>query len=137
MVDDNLPSVIGVFKDEGKEAFGGAAVFLAAVEVVSADDDREVLIERMDLEIGVAERAHRGSIGIVVLVLVDEAGESTEDLVRDEQSVRRVLVPAREAGKIPLVPGILLGEENLNNVELLTRGGVERVGGLLRGEEDG
>ena len=85
VVDDDLPAVIGVFEDQGEEAFGDAAVFLAAVEVVFADDDCEVLVEGMDLEVGVAQGAHRGSVGVVVLVLVDEAGESTEDLVGDEK----------------------------------------------------
>ena len=95
VVDDDLPAVVGVFKDEGEEAFGDAAVFLAALEMVFADDDGEVLIERMDLEVGVGEGAHRGLVGVVVLVLVEQAGKAAGDLVGDDEGVRRVLEAAR------------------------------------------
>ena len=38
VVDDYFPAVVGIFQDEGEEAFGDTAVFLAALEMVFADD---------------------------------------------------------------------------------------------------
>ena len=127
VVDDDLPAVVGIFEDEGEEAFGVAAVFFAAFEVVFADNDSEVFVERMDLEVGVVEGAHGGFVGVVVLVLVEQAGEAAGDLVGDEEGVGGVFVAAGEAGEVALVPGVLLGDQDLDDVEFLARGGVERV----------
>ena len=131
MVEDDLPAVVGVFEDEGEEAFGVAAVFFAALEAVFADDDGEVFVERVDLEVGVGEGAHGGFARVVVFVLVEQAGEAAEDLVSDEEGVGRVLVSLGEAGEVALVPGVLLRKKDLDDVELLPGGGVEGVG-LLR-----
>ena len=53
VVNDDLPAFVGIFQDEGEQAFGDATVFLAALEMVFADDDGEVLIEGMDLKVRV------------------------------------------------------------------------------------
>ena len=98
VVKDDLPAVVGVFEDEGEETFGAAAVFFAAIEVVFANNDGEVFVEGVDLEVGVGEGAHGGFAGVVVFVLVDEAGEAAEDLVGDEERVGRVLVSGGEGG---------------------------------------
>ena len=113
MVDDDLPAVVGIFEDEGEESFGVAAVFLAAFEVVFADDDGEVFVEGMDLKVGVGERAHGGSVGVVAFVLVEQAGEAAEDLVGDKEGVGRVFEAAGEGGEVALVPGVLLGDRTL------------------------
>ena len=136
MIDDDLPAVVGVFEDEGEEAIGVSAVFLASFDAIFSGDDGEVLIERMDLEVGEGEGSHGGSVGVVVLVLVEQAGEAAEDLMGDEESIGRVFESVDVAGEVAFVPGVLLREEDLDDVELLARGGVKRVG-LLRGEEYG
>ena len=134
MIHDDLPAVVGVLEDEGEEAFCIAALFFAAFEAIFSGDNGEVLVERMDLEVGEAESPHGGSGGIVALVLVEQAGEAAEDLVGDEEGVWRVFEPVNVAGEVAFVPGVLLGEEDLDDVELLARSGVERVG-LLRGQQ--
>ena len=128
MIDDDFPAVVCVLEDEGEEAFGVAALFFAAFEAVFSGDDGEVLVERMDFEVGEAESSHGGFVGVVVLVLVEQAGEAAEDLVGDEEGVGRVFEAVDVAGEVAFVPGVLLGEEDLDDVELLARGGVERVG---------
>src|ERR1700749_4307154 len=125
MVEADLPAVIGVFDDEGEEAFGVSAVLFAAFETIFAEDDGEGFVERMNLKGGVGEGAHGGPGGVVALVFVDEAGESAEDLVGDEERVGRVFEAACEGGEISLVPGVLLGDENLDDVQLLAAGSVE------------
>jgi len=88
----------------------------------------------MNLEVGEAESAHGGSGRVVALVLVEQAGEATEYLVSDEEGIGRVFESADVAGEVAFVPGVFLGEEDLDDVELLARGGVERVR-LLSGED--
>jgi hypothetical protein len=134
VVNDDLPAVVGVFEDQREEAFGVAAVFFAAFKMVFADDDGEVFVKRMDLEVGVGEGAHGGFGGIVVFVLVEQAGETARDLAGDEDCVGGVLEASGEGREVALVPRILLGDEDLDDVELLAAGGVERVW-LLRGKE--
>ena len=136
VVDDDLPSVVGVLEDERKEAVGIAAILLVAVKVIPPDDHGEVLVERVDLEVGVGEGAHGAPVGIVMLVLIDKAGESAKDLMSDKEGVGRVLVAAGEGGEVALVPGVLLGDKDLNDAELLLGSGVERVW-FLRGGERG
>jgi len=136
VIDDDLPAIVCVLEDEGEEAFCIAAIFFASFEAVFSRDDGEVLVERVDLEVGEGEGAHGGSAGIVALVLVEQAGESAEDLVGDEEGVGRVFESADVSGEVAFVPGVLLGEEDLDDVQLLARGSVERVR-LLRGEEGG
>jgi len=136
VIDDDLPAVVGVLEDEREEAFGVAAISFAPFQAVFSRDDGEVFVERMDFEVGEGEGPHGGSVGVVVLVFVEQAGEAAEDLVGDEEGVGRVFESADVAGEVAFVPGVLLGEEDLDDVELLARGGVEGVG-LLRGEEDG
>ena len=135
MIEDDLPAVVGVFDDEGEEAFDVAAVFPTALEVVFAEDDGEVLVERVDLEVGVGESAHGGLGGVVTLVFIEQTSEAAEDLVGDEERVGRVFEAAREGGEISLVPGVLLGDENFDDVQLLAAGGMERVG--LLGSKEG
>ncbi len=134
MIDDDFPAVVCVFEDEGEEAFRVAAVFLASFEAIFSRDDSEVFVERMHLKVGEAECAHCGSGGVVALVLVEQAGETAEDLVGDEESVGGVFESVDVAGEVAFIPGVLLGKEHLDDVELLARGGVERVR-LLCGEE--
>ena len=133
MVDDDLPAVVRIFEDEGEEAFNVAAVLFAALEMVFADDDGKVFVERMNLEVGVGKGAHRGFARVIVLVLIEQAGEAAEDLVGDEEGVGRVLEAAGEGGEVALVPGVLLGDEDLDDVELLAGRGVERI--WLRAEK--
>jgi hypothetical protein len=52
----------------------------------------------------------------------------------DDEGVGRVLETAGEGGEVPFVPGVLLGDEDLDDAELLARGGMERIGSL-RGKE--
>jgi len=132
VIDDDLPAVVGIFEDEGEETFGAATVFFAAFQVVLADDDGEVFIERMDLEVGVRESAHSGFIGVVVFVLVEQAGEAAEDLVGDKERVRRVFISLGETSQIAFIPGVLLGDKNLDDVEFLASSSVERVRFLRR-----
>ena len=134
MIDDDFPAVVGVFEDEREKTFRCAAFFFASFEAISSDDDGEVFVERMDFEVGEGEGSHRGSVGIVALVFVEQAGEAAEDLVGDEESVRRIFETADVTGEVAFVPGVLLREEDFDDVEFLARGGVERIGGL-RGQE--
>ena len=127
MVNDDLPAFVGIFEDEGEQAFGDATVLLAALKVVFSDDDGEVLIEGMNFKVRVAEGAHGGLVGVVVFVLVEQTSESAGDLVGDNERVRRVLEGVGEGREIALVPGVLLGEEDLDYVEFLAGGGVERI----------
>ncbi len=133
MIDDDFPAIVSVLEDEREQAFCVAAIFFASFEAIFSGDDGEVFVERVNLEVGEAEGPHGGFAGVVALVLVKQAGEAAENLVGDEESVGRVFEPVDGAGEVAFVPGVLLGEEDLDDVELLARGGVERV--LLRGEE--
>jgi len=133
---DDLPAIVGVFEDEGEESFSVSAVFFAAFEMIFADDHGEVFIERVDFEVSVGEGTHGGLARVVVLVLVDEAGEATEDLMGDEEGVGRVFVAAGEGVEVAVIPGVLLREEDLDDVEFLASCGVERVW-ILRCEEGG
>ena len=119
MIDDDLPAVVCVFEDEREEAFCIAALFFAAFEAIFSGDDGEVLVERMDLEVGEAESAHGGSGGVVALVLVEQAGEAAEDLVGDEEGVGRIFEAVDVTGEVAFVPGVFLGEEDLDDVEFL------------------
>ena len=134
VIEDDFPAVVGVFDDEGEEAFDVATIFPAALEMVFAEDDGEVLVERMYLKVGISESAHGGLGRVVALVFIEQTSEAAEDLVGDEERVGRVFEAAREGGEISLVPGVLLGDENFDDVQLLAAGGVERVG-LLGSEE--
>ncbi len=125
MVDDDLPALVGLFEDEAEEAVGWAAIFLAAFEVVFADADGESLVEGVDFELGEGERAHGGLAGIVVLVLFEQAGEAAVDAAADEERIGRILVDLGEGLDVAAVPGRLLLEEDLDDVELLPAGGVE------------
>jgi hypothetical protein len=134
VIDDDFPAVVCVLEDEREEALRVTTLFFAAFEAISAGDDSEIFIERVDLEFGEAEGAHGGSGGVVALVLVEQAGEAAEDLVSDEEGIGRVFESTDVAGEIAFVPGVLLGKEDLDDIELLTRGGVQRV--RLLGWED-
>jgi hypothetical protein len=136
VIDDDLPAVVGVLEDEREEAICIAAIFFAPFEAIFSGDDGEVLVEGMDLQIGEGERPHGGSAGVVTLVLVEQAGVAAEDLASDEECVGRVFESADVADEIAFIPGVLLGQEDLDDIKLLARGGVERVW-LLRGEEGG
>ena len=119
MVDDDLPALIGLLEDEGKDAVGVAAIFFAAVQVVFADDYGEILVERMDLELGEAESAHGRSAGVVVAILVEHPIYAAEHLVGDEEGARGVFVALDEGLKVAFIPCVLLGHENLDDIELL------------------
>ncbi len=136
MVDDDLPAVVCVFEDEREKAFCVAAILLAALDVVFAQDNGKVLVERMNLEVGVGEGSHGCFGGVVVLVLVDHAREAAEDLVSDEEGIGRVFESAGEGDEVTFIPGVFLGDQDLDDVEFLTGGGVKRVR-FLRGEEGG
>ena len=127
MVDDDLPTVGGFFEDEGEDASGVSTIFFASVEVVFADADGEIFIERVNFEVGEGERTHGGARRVVALVLVNHAGVAAGDLMCDEESVGGVFVAAGEGCEVAFVPGSLLGEEDLDDIELLARRGVERV----------
>ena len=134
MIDDDFPAVVCVFEDEREEAFRIAAVFFASFQAIFSGDDGEVFVERMHLKIGKTEGTHGGSGGVIALVLLEQAGKTTEDLVGDEEGVGRVFESVDVAGEVAFIPGVLLGKEHFDDVELLARGGVERVR-LLCGEE--
>ena len=132
VVDYDLPALVGFFEDEGEDSFYVAAVLFAAVELVFADADGEFFVEAVDFEIGEGEGTHGGFVGVVVLVLFDEAFVSAGDLVGDEEGVGGVFVGLGEAVDVAAVPGGLLGEQDLDDVELYAGGGVEVGGGVLR-----
>jgi hypothetical protein len=73
VVDDDLPAFVGLFEDEGEQAFGVAAVFFAAFELVFADADGAAAVEGVDFEIGAGEGSHGGFGGVVVVVLLGES----------------------------------------------------------------
>jgi hypothetical protein len=135
VVDDDLPALVGFFEDEGEDAVGVAAFFFVAVEVVFADDYGEPFVEGVDLELGEAEGAHCGSGGVVVAVLLEHAVDAAEDLAGDEEGVGGVFVALDEGFEVATVPGGLLGEEDLDDVELLLGGGLEL--GVLRVGDEG
>jgi len=130
VIDDDFPAVVCVFDDEREEAIGRAAFSFTPFKAISSGDDGEVFVERMDFEVGEGESAHGGSVGIVALIFFEQTGETAEDLVGDEESIGRVFKTADVTGEVAFVPGVLLGEEDLDDVELLARGGVEGIGGL-------
>jgi hypothetical protein len=132
VIDDDLPSVVGVLEDEGEETFDVASVFFASFNVVFADDDGEVFIERVNFKVGVGEGAHGCFAGVVVFVLLDEASEAAKDLMGDEEGIGRVFESTGECDEVSFVPGVLLSDEDLDDVEFLAGGGVEWVGRLLR-----
>lgn len=136
MVDDDLPSVVGVLEDQGEKAFGTAAVFFCTFEAVFAEDDCEVFVEGMDLEVGVGEGSHGGSARIITLVLFDKTGKATEDLMGDKESVRRVFEALYKSCEVAVVPCVFLSDEDLDDVEFLPGGGMQWVG-LLSREKDG
>jgi hypothetical protein len=141
VVDDDLPALVGFFEDEGEDAIGWATVFLAAVEMVFADDYGKLFVERVDFELGEAEVAHGGFVGVVVAVLVEHAVDATEDLVGDEEGVRGVFIALDEGREVAFIPCVFLSYEDLDDVELLFRGGFElivlRAGGEGDGENEG
>ncbi len=128
MVDDDLPAFFGFFEDEGEDAVGVTAFFFASFEVVFADADGEFFVEGVDFELGEAEGSHGGFGGVVVVVLVDHAGEASVELAGDEDGVGGVFVALGEAVDVAAVPGGLLLEEDLDDVEFLLGGGVEGLG---------
>ena len=132
MVDDDLPALVGFFEDEREETFYVAAVLFAAVELILADADGEFFVEAVDFEVSEGEGAHGGFIGVVVLVLFDEAGVAAVDLAGDEEGVGGVFVGLGKGVYVAAVPGGLLGEEDFDDVELYAGGGVEVRGGVLR-----
>jgi hypothetical protein len=134
VVDDDLPAFVSFFEDKGEEAFGVAAVFFAAFELIFADADGETVIEGVDFEIGEGEGSHSGFGGVVVAVLLDEAGVAAGDLAGEEDGVGGVFVALGEAFDVAAVPGGLLGEEDFDDAELLRCGGVEGIGSLGVGE---
>lgn len=139
VVDDDAPAFGSFFHDEGEDAIGVAAGFFGAFEVVFAEGDGEVLVERMDFEVGEGEGAHGGAVGVIAVVAVKEAGEAAVDLAREEEGVGRVFVGLGEGVEITGVPGALLGEEDLDAAEFDGAGGVERLrlggGGRRRGQK--
>jgi hypothetical protein len=136
VVDDDLPAVGRFFEDQGEDASCIAAIFFASFEVIFAYADGEVFVEGVDLKLGEGEGAHGGAVGVVAFVLVYEASIAAGDLVGDEEGVGRVFVAADEGGDVAAVPGCLLREKDLDDVEFLAGGGVERLR-CLRGEGDG
>jgi hypothetical protein len=136
VVDDDLPAAIGVLEDEREEAFGIAAVLFAAFEVIFSDDNGEVLVERVDLEIGVDKGSHGGFAWVVMLVLFDKAVKSTKYLVSDEEGVGRIFETLHKSDEIAVIPCVLLCNEDFDDVEFLPGGGVERVR-LLSREQGG
>ena len=71
---------------------------------------------------------------VVSVSVIDQTGKAAKDLMGDEEGVRRVFESAGEGDEVSFVPGVLLGDEDLDDVELLAGGGVERIR-LLRVEE--
>ena len=140
MVDDDLPSLIGLFEDEGEDAVGVTTVFFAAVEMVLADDYGEILVEWVDFEFGETEIAHCGSAWVVVTVLIEHAVDAAKDLVGDEEGVRGVFVALNEGLEVAFIPCGFLRHKDLDDVELLLGGGLElivlRTGGEGEGEEE-
>jgi len=130
VVDDDLPAVVSIFEDEREQTFGVATIFFAAFKMVFANDDGEVFVERMDLEIAVSEGAHGCFVGIVVFVFVEQPGKTTGDLMRDEEGVGRVFIAAGKGREVAIVPGVLLRDEDFDDVQLLARGRVKGVGVL-------
>jgi hypothetical protein len=131
VVDNYLPTLVGLLEDEGKKAFGASTVFLAAVEFVLAEADGVVLAERVDFKLGEGEGAHAGLGRVVVVVLLDEAAEAAGELAGDEDGVGGVFVSEGESVDIAAVPGGLLGEEDLDDAELPRGGHVQIRGGVL------
>ena len=134
VIEDDLPAGCGLFEDEGEDALRVSAIFVTAVEVESADAEGEVVAERVHREIGEGEGSHAFLGGVVVVVGGEHAVVATLDLGVDEEGVGRVFVALGEGVEVALVPGGLLAEEDLDDVELELRGGRE-VGCL--GVEDG
>ena len=139
MIEDDLPALVGFFEDQGEEAFCVAPFFFAAVELVFSDADGEFLVEGVDFDVGEGECSHGGFVGIVAAVLIEEASEAVVDLGGDEEGVGRVFVGFGEGVEVSIVPGVFLGDEDLDDVELLPGGGVEGIDGawILRVEGNG
>lgn len=127
VVENDLPTLIGFFEDEGEDAVGVAAVFFATVEMVFAEDYGELFVEGMDFEFGEAEGPHRGSAGVVVSVCIEHAVDAAVDLVGDEEGVRGVFVALNEAFEVAFVPCVLLGEEDFGDVQFLAARGLELI----------
>jgi hypothetical protein len=127
VVNDDLPALVGLFEDQGEEAFGVASVFFAAIEMIFADDYGEALVERMGFELGEAEGSHRGPVGVVAAVGVEHALEAAVDYASDEDGVGGVFVGLGEGVKIASVPGGFLGQEDLDDVELCLGNWLELV----------
>src|SRR5207302_9043369 len=99
--------------------FSVSALFFASFQAIFPGNNGEVFVERMNFEVGEGEGAHGGPGGVVALVLVEQAGEATEDLMGDEEGVGRVFESVDVAGEVAFVPGVFLREEDLDDVELL------------------
>jgi hypothetical protein len=137
VVDDDLPALIGFFEDEGEDAVGVASIFLAAIEMIFANDYGEFFVEWVDFQLGEGERAHDGSGGVVVPVFIEHAIDAAEDLVGDEEGVGRVFVALNEGRKVAFVPSVFLRGEDFDDVEFLLGGGFELVVLRVGGESDG
>src|ERR1700756_5148243 len=88
---DNLPSFVGLLEDQREHPVCISSLFFASLEVIPADHDGIVLVQRMNFEVGEVQGSHCGSVGIIPLISVDHSGEAAVDGVGDEQNVRRIL----------------------------------------------
>ena len=139
VVADDLPAGGSVFKDEEEVAVGVAAAGGGAFEVEAAGGGGEVVVERLDFELGEGEGAHFLLGGVGGFVVGEHLGVAAGDAGADEEDVGGVFVAGGEGVEVAAVPvggGVVEdGEDGFGGVGGL--GGRCKREGEDKGEDEG
>ena len=122
-----MPAGGGFFEDGGEAAGGVAAAFAGAGEVVFAGGEGEGFAEGADFDVFLLEVAEGVAVGEVGAEGGTDGGEAADGAAEDGLGVGRVFIEGEVGVEVAAVPGGLLGEEGLGDVELKAGGGEELV----------